>query len=163
MTSQIAEMTPSSIFFDIVLFLLLSLLTGPSFMSMLWLVTGSGFMTFFFYKGSTKNLVIRNTPVWVLPNIWRLGQVMDAKFGTNVSNRCYWMLQNSRVTACIVFVLLRENQLGGGEKITHPTQIRVNPTSIHGFMFFVSMLEIWRKFSFWVNSEWWISWLIYIR
>ena len=61
------------------------------------------------------------------------------------------MLQNSRVTAFIVFVLLRENQLGGGgggggEKITYPTpiptQIRVNPTSIHDFMFFVSMLEI---------------------
>ena len=29
MTSQIAEMTSSSIFFDIVLFLLLSLVTGP--------------------------------------------------------------------------------------------------------------------------------------
>ena len=32
---------------------------------------------------------------------------------------CYWMLQNSRVTAFIVFELLRENQLGGG-KITPP-------------------------------------------
>ena len=127
------------------------------------IITGSGIITISVYKGLTRNPEIGNTLVWVLPNIWRLGQVMDAKFGTNVSNRCYWMLQNSRVTACIVFVLLRENQLGGGEKITHPTQIRVNPTSIHGFMFFVSILEIWRKFSFWVNSEWWISWLIYIR
>ena len=26
---------------------------------------------------------------------------------------CYWMLQNSRVTAFTVFELLRENQLGG--------------------------------------------------
>ena len=39
---------------------------------------------------------------------------------------CYWMLQNSRVTAFTVFELLRENQLGG--KIPPsplPTQIRV--------------------------------------
>ena len=35
---------------------------------------------------------------------------------------CYWMLQNSRVTAFTVFKLLRENQLGG--KIT-PTPPRL--------------------------------------
>ena len=44
-------------------------------------------MTIFFYKGLTRNPEIGNTPVWVLPNIWRLGRVMDTKFGTNVSNR----------------------------------------------------------------------------
>lgn len=32
------------------------------------------------------NLEIGNTPAWVLPNIWRLGQVRDTKLGTNVSN-----------------------------------------------------------------------------
>ena len=51
------------------------------------IITGSGIMTIFFYKGLTRNPEIGNTPVWVLPNIWRLGQVMDTKFGTNVSNR----------------------------------------------------------------------------
>ena len=51
------------------------------------IITGSGIMTIFFYKGLTRNLEIGNTPVWVLPNIWRLGRVMDTKFGTNVSNR----------------------------------------------------------------------------
>ena len=30
---------------------------------------------------------IGNTPVWVLPNIQRLEQVRDTKFGTNVSNK----------------------------------------------------------------------------
>ena len=44
-------------------------------------------MTIFFYKGFTRNPEIGITPVWVLPNIWRLGRVMDTKFGTNVSNR----------------------------------------------------------------------------
>ena len=45
-----------------------------------------------------------------------------------MSLECYWMLQNSRVTAFTVFELLRENQLRGGRgggKIT-PTLIRVN-------------------------------------
>ena len=51
------------------------------------IITGSGIMTIFFYKGLTRNLEIGNTPVWVLPNIWRLGPVMDTKFGKNVSNR----------------------------------------------------------------------------
>ena len=41
----------------------------------------------FLLKGLTRNLEIRNTPIWVSPNIWRLGQVMDTKFGMNVSNR----------------------------------------------------------------------------
>ena len=49
--------------------------------------TGSGIMTILFYKGLIRNPEIGNTPVWVLPNIWRLGRVMDTKFGTNVSNR----------------------------------------------------------------------------
>ena len=51
------------------------------------IITGSGITTIFFYKGLTRNLEIGNTPVWVLSNIWRLGQIMDTKFGTNVSNK----------------------------------------------------------------------------
>ena len=43
------------------------------------IITGSG-------KGLTRNLEIWNTPVWVLPNIWRLRQVGDTKFSTNVFN-----------------------------------------------------------------------------
>ena len=50
-------------------------------------ITGSGIMAIFFYKGLNRNLEIENSPVWVLPNIWRLGWVMDTKCGTNVSNR----------------------------------------------------------------------------
>ena len=51
------------------------------------IITGSGIMTNFFCKGLTRNPEIRNTPVWVLPNIWRLERVMNTKFGVNVSNR----------------------------------------------------------------------------
>ena len=51
------------------------------------IITGSGNMTIFFYKGLTRNPDMENTHVWVSSNIWRLGGVMDTKFDTNVSNR----------------------------------------------------------------------------
>ena len=50
------------------------------------IITGSGAMKIFVYKGFTRNLKIENTPVWLLLNIWRLGQARDTKFGTSVSN-----------------------------------------------------------------------------
>ena len=71
-------------FFDVVLFLLSSLVTGPSFISIPSLVLE--LWQFSFYKGLTENPEIGNTPVWVLPKIWRLGRVMNTKFGMNVSN-----------------------------------------------------------------------------
>ena len=60
------------IFFETVLFLLSSLVTGPNFMSISSLI--------FVYKGLTRNPEIGNTSVWVLPNIWRLGRIRDTKF-----------------------------------------------------------------------------------
>ena len=44
-------------------------------------------MTIFFYKRLNRNPEIENTPIWVLPNIWRLGQLKDTKFDTNISNQ----------------------------------------------------------------------------
>ena len=49
------------------------------------IITGSEIMTM--TKRLTRNPEIGNIPVWVLPSIWRLGQVLDTKFGMNVSNR----------------------------------------------------------------------------
>ena len=37
--------------------------------------TGSGVMTILFYKRLTRIPEMGNTPVWVLPNIWRLGKL----------------------------------------------------------------------------------------
>ena len=97
MTSNFFDMTSTPTFFDVSL-------VKFSYWSNFHvnIITGSGI---FFYKGLTRNPEIGNTPVWVLPNIWRLGQVMNAKLATNISNR---MLLNAAV-----FELLRENQLGG--------------------------------------------------
>ena len=44
-------------------------------------------MTIFFYKGLTLNPDIRNVPVRVLLNIWRLEQARVTKFDMNVSNK----------------------------------------------------------------------------
>ena len=77
-------------------------------------------MAIFFYKGLTRNAEIRNTLAWVLSNIWRLGQVRDTKFGTNVS---YEMLLNAakwQVYSFHRFESLKENKQGGGGKIMSP-------------------------------------------
>ena len=80
------------------------------------IITGSGIMTIFFYKGLTRNPEMGNTHVWVLPNIWRLGWVMDTKLGTNVSNRMLLNAVKFQGYSFYHFQLLplRENQLGGG-------------------------------------------------
>ena len=75
------------------------------------IITGSGIMAIFFNKGLTRDPEIGNTPVWVLPNIWRLGRVMHTAFGKNVSNR---MLQNARLTAFTIFELLGGTNCVGG-------------------------------------------------
>ena len=49
-------------------------------------ITGSGFMKKKIHKGLRRNREIRNTPVCVLPNIWRLGHVRNTKFGTNCTS-----------------------------------------------------------------------------
>ena len=94
-------------------------------------MTGSGVVTIFVYKRLTRNREIGNTPVWVLPNIWKLGRVKDTKFGTNVSDKNLLKLQNGRVAALTVSELLRENQQG--VKLPpppHPVQIRVDKKSL---------------------------------
>ena len=87
MTSQFSETTSTSNFFHVALFLLSGLVTGPSFMSIWSLVLELWQFSFIRDKGLTRNPEIGNTPVWVLPNIWRLEQAMDTKFGTKVSDR----------------------------------------------------------------------------
>ena len=82
-TSQFADMAASSKFFDGLLFLLSSLVTGSGYMSISSLVLELTII--FFYKRLTRNPEIGNTLVSVLHNIWRLGWVRHTKFGTDVS------------------------------------------------------------------------------
>ena len=85
------------------------------------IVTGSGILTIFLYKGLTRNLEIGNTTVWVLLNIWRLGRELGIpNLARMFLIKCFWMLQNAMVIAFIDPELLRENQLREG-KITLPS------------------------------------------
>ena len=74
-------------------------------------------MTIFFYKGLSRNPENGNTPVWVLPNIWRLEWVRDTIFGRNASNKIL-------LNAITISELLREKKqgkgVGWGGKISPP-------------------------------------------
>ena len=86
------------------------------------IVTGSGIMRIFFYKWLTRNPEIGNTPVWVLPNIWRLGWLMDTKCGTNVSNRMLLNAAKVQGYSFYRFWVIKGKPTGGGVKLPLPTQ-----------------------------------------
>ena len=74
-------------------------------------------MPIFVYKGLTRNPEIENNPVWVLPNMCRLGRIRDIKLGTNVSNK---MLMNA---VKYLSGLLREKKLGREVGVLLPTPL----------------------------------------
>ena len=76
-------------------------------------------ITIFFYKGLTRNPEIRNTPVWVLPKIWRLKQVMDTKLSMNVSNRVLLIAGNFQCYSFYRFWVVKGKPTGGGVKLPH--------------------------------------------
>ena len=111
MTSQFSDMMSMSTFFDDVLFLLPRLVTGPSFMSISSLVLELWQFSFIWdWPEISKSGIPPSefcplsgdwSELWI-PNLARMSLI-----------ECYWMLQNSKVTAFKVFELLRENQLRG--------------------------------------------------
>ena len=123
MTSQFSEITSSSNF----LTFFVSLVEFSCWFKFhVNIITGSGIMTIFFYKGLTRNPEIGNTPVWVLSDIWRLGRVMDTKFGATVFNRMLLNAAKFQGYNFNCFWLIKRKPTGG--KITPPlpaTQIRV--------------------------------------
>ena len=103
-------------FFRVVLFLLLSLVTGPSFMSISSLVLD--LWQFLFYKGLTRNPEIPPSEFCPISGEWSKLWMPNLAWMSLIE--CNWMLQNSRVTACTVFELLRDIQLGRGLKLPPP-------------------------------------------
>ena len=90
------------------------------------IITGSGIITIFFYKGLTRNPEIRNNPVWVLPYTWRLELVMDTKIGTILSNRILLNAAKFQGYSFYRFWVIKGKPTRGGGKTTlPPTQIRV--------------------------------------
>ena len=119
-----SNIAPSSGFYDIAVFFF-------SYWSKFHLniITSSRVMAIFLCKGLTRNLEIVNNPIGILSNIWRLGQVKNAKFVTNVCNE---MFLNARFTAFTVSTLLRENQQGFVKlPPVHSTSWKFTQNSIH--------------------------------
>ena len=92
------------------------------------IITGSGVITFFCYKGWPE---IGNTPVWVLPNIWRMRRVRDTIFGTSVCNKMLMNAAKCQVYSFYRFWVIKRKPTRGGEgggNSLPPTQIRVKKT-----------------------------------
>ena len=122
MTSHFSDMTSTWNFFDAVLFLFSILVTGPSFMSISSLVLE--LWQFSFIRDWAEIRKSEITPSEFCPISGDWGKLWIPNLARMFLIECYWMLQNSRVTAFTVFELWRENQLG--DKITpRPTQIGV--------------------------------------
>ena len=113
MASQFLDMTSSPNFFDVVVFFLLRLVTYFKFNNVN-IITGSGVMTIFVYKGLIRNPEIENTHIWILPNIRRLGWVKDTKFGTSVSNEKLLNAAKCQGYSFYLFWVIKGKATGGG-------------------------------------------------
>ena len=126
MTSQFFDMTSSSIFFDAVLFILSSLVTGPGFMSLSSLVLELWQFLFLRDWPEIQKSEILLSEFCSISGDW--GKLGITNLALKFLIECYWMLENAKVTAFTVYELLRKDQQGGGGggvKLP-PTQIRVN-------------------------------------
>ena len=126
MASQFFDMTSSSNFFGVVLFVLSSLVTSPSFVSIssqvleLWQ---------FSFIRDWPEIWNSETAVWVLPDIWRPRQIRDTKFGTNVSNKSLMNAAKCQGYSVYRFWVIKGKPTGGVKlPPSSPTQIRVNVT-----------------------------------
>ena len=130
MTSQFADMTSSSIFFELVLFFLWSLVTGLSFMSISLLVQELWQFSFIREWSDIGKSKILAPLICQISGDWdKIGIINLARM---YLMKIYWMLQNDRVTAFTLSQLLKENQQG--VKLPHsPFQIRVKSRWVFGY------------------------------
>ena len=112
MTSQFSDMTSMSIFFDVALFLLSNLVTGPSFMSISSPVLELWQFSFIRDWPESRKLEIPLSEFCSVSGDWDKLWILNLARVSLLA--FYWMLQNFMVTAFTVFKLLRENHLGGG-------------------------------------------------
>ena len=98
-------------FFDVILYLLSSLVTGPSFMSRSSLVLESWQFSSIGDWPENRKSKIPPSEFCPISGDWsKLGIPNLARMALR---KCYWILQNTRVTAFTVSKLLRENQQWG--------------------------------------------------
>ena len=110
MTSQFSNMTLSLNFFDVVLFLLSSLVTGPSFMSISSLVLELWQCSCIRDWPEIRKSEIPLSEFRTISREW--GELGIPHLARMSLIKCYSMLQIVRVTAFTISELLRENQQG---------------------------------------------------
>ena len=149
MTSQFADMTSPSNFIDIALFLLSSLVTTPSFMATSSLVLE--LWQFSFIRNWPEIRKSETPPSQFFPNIWRLGQVRNTKFDTNVSNEILLNAAECQVYSVYHFGVIKGKPTAGGgvgDKITSPLRLGLKSKS---FIFSGARVKIRKIFH--VNFE----------
>ena len=95
-------------FYDVVLFLLLRLVTGPSFMSISSLVLELWQFSFIRDWPEIRKSEIPPSEFCPISGDW--GELGIPNLARMSLIKCYWMLQNARVTAFTVSESLREKQ-----------------------------------------------------
>ena len=117
-------------FFDIALFLLSRLVTGPIFMSVSSLVLELRQFRFIRDWQEIRKSEIPPSVFCSISGYWDNLRIPNMARTSLI--KCYWMMQNARVTAFTISELLRENQQRGvGGKIT-PLPPRLGLSSIYG-------------------------------
>ena len=99
-------------FFDLASFLLSSLVTSPSFMSISWLVLE--LWQFSFIKDWPKIQKSKISSSEFCPRSRDWGGLVVPNLAQIFLIKCCWMLQNTKVTAFTISELLRENLQSGG-------------------------------------------------
>ena len=107
MKSRFADMTLSSIFFDVVVSLS-SLVTDPSLMSILWLVLELWQFSFIKDWPEIRKSQIPTSQFCATSGDW--GEIGIMNLARMSLIKFYWMLQNARVITFTVSELLRDNQ-----------------------------------------------------
>ena len=107
MTSQFSDMTSTSNIFNVVLFLLSSLVTGQSIISISSLVLELWQFSFTRDWPEIRKSEIHPSEFCPISEDW--GKLWIPNLARMSLIECYWMLQNAMVTALTVFELLREN------------------------------------------------------
>ena len=96
-TLQFSDMTSTSIFFDLVLFLLSSSVTGPSFISISSMVLELWQFSFIRDWPEIQKSEIPSSEFCPISEDW--GELRISNLARMSLIECYWTLQNSRATA----------------------------------------------------------------
>ena len=117
------------IFFDVVLFLLSNLVTGPSFISISSLVLELWQFSFIRDWREICKSEIHPSEFCPISRDW--GELWIPNLARMSLIEYYWMLQDSRITAFTVFEILRENGFGGEGANYHPTRLGLSNAKCH--------------------------------